>query len=76
MKVSAQFTFWASVVFAIGCIAYAGFGFSSFDASMPPGVREDSRGYVWFWLFMGGVGIATAIVSWLMLRGTIRMPDE
>ena len=76
MKVSAQFAFWASVVFAIGCIAYAGFGFSSIDASMPDSVREDSRGYAWFWLFMGGIGIARAAVSWLMLTGRIRMPDE
>ncbi len=76
MKVSALFAFWASVVFAIGCIAYAGFGFSSIDASMPAAVREDSRGYAWFWLFLGGIGIATALVSWMMLRGTIRMPDE
>lgn len=36
------------VVFAIGCIAYAGFGFSSIDASMSQAVREDSRGYAWF----------------------------
>ena len=38
--------------------------------------REASRGYAWFWLFMGGIGIACAAVSWLMLTGRIRMPDE
>jgi len=76
MKVSAQFAFWASIVLPIGCTPYAGFGFSSIDASMTESVREDSRGYAWFWLFLGGIGIATALVSWMMMRGTIRMPDE
>jgi len=76
MKVSVQFAFWASVVFAILAIAYAGFGFSSIDASMADETREASRGYAWFWLFMGGIGIACAAVSWLMLTGRIRMPDE
>lgn len=76
MRISAQVAFWASVVFAIGCLAYAGFGFSSIDASMSEAAREDSRGYVWFWLFLGIIGIATALVSWLMLSGRIRMPEE
>jgi hypothetical protein len=71
MKVTAQFSFWASVVFAILCIAYAGFGFSSIDASMTDATREASRGYAWFWLFMGGVGIASAAGSWLMLSGKL-----
>lgn len=76
MKISAQFSFWASIVFAIGCVAYAGFGFSSIEASMTDATREASRGYAWFWLFMGAVGAATALVSWLMLSGRIRMPEE
>ena len=76
MKISAQFAFWASVVFAIACIAYAGFGFSSIDASMSESARDDSRGYAWFWLFMGAIGSATALVSWLMLSGRIRIPEE
>lgn len=48
MKISAQFTFWASLLFAVGCIAYAGFGFSSIDASMTEAVRDAARGYAWF----------------------------
>lgn len=76
MKVTAQFAFWASVVFAILCIAYAGFGFSSIDASMSDTAREDSRGYAWFWLFLGGIGIASAAASWLMLRGKLGSLDE
>lgn len=69
MRISAYFTFWASIVFAVASIAYAGFGFSSIDPSMSDALREDARGFAWFWLFMGGFGAVTATVSWLMLRG-------
>jgi diadenosine tetraphosphatase ApaH/serine/threonine PP2A family protein phosphatase len=30
----------------------------------------------WFWMFLGGVGIVFAIISWLMLRGTFGALDE
>ncbi len=76
MKVTTQVAFWSSVVFAIACIAYAGFGFSSIDASMTEATREDSRGYAWFWLFLGVVGVASAAVSWLLLRGKLGPLDE
>lgn len=76
MKVTAQFSLWASIVFALACIAYGGFGFSSIDASMSDAAREDSRGYAWFWLFLGGVGLAIAAGSWLMLKGKFGSLDE
>ena len=76
MKITAHVSFWASLVFAMVCIAYAGFGFSSIDASMSDTLREEARGYAWFWMFLGGIGIATAIVSWLMLRGKFGALDE
>ena len=34
MKITAHFAFWASLVFAVLCIAYGGFGFSSIDATV------------------------------------------
>lgn len=76
MKISAQFAFWASLVFAVVCVAYAGFGFSSIDASMSDEVRDASRGYAWFWLFLGTVASVTAAISWLMLRGKLGRLDE
>jgi hypothetical protein len=69
MKITAHFAFWASIVFAVLCIGYAGFGFSSIDASMSEELREASRGYAWFWMFLGGIGALFALLSWLMLRG-------
>ena len=76
MKISAQFAFWGALVFAVLCVAYAGFGFSSIDASMSDEVRESSRGYAWFWMFLGAIGAAFAAISWLMLRGKLGPLDD
>ncbi len=76
MKLSAQFTFWASLVFAIACLAYGAFGFSSIDASMSDAARDDSRGYAWFWTILGGIGGISAIVSWLVIQGRLGTSGE
>ena len=71
MKLSAQLVLWLSLIFAGVCIAYAGFGFSSIDASADPQIVADSRGYAWFWLFLGGIGLLMAALSWLMVKGRL-----
>ena len=76
MKITAQFSFWGSLVFAVLCIGYAGFGFSHIDASMSDAIREEARGYAWFWMFLGGLGLAFALISWLMLRGKLGPMDD
>jgi len=76
MKITAHVSFWGALVFAVLCIAYAGFGFSSIDASMSDALREDARGYAWFWMFLGGIGAVIAVISWLMLRGKFGALDE
>ena len=68
MKLSAQLVFWLSLVFACLCIAYAGFGFSSIDANADPQLVADGRGYAWFWLFLGSIGVVLAVVSWRLRR--------
>jgi hypothetical protein len=68
MKLSLQLLFWLSLVFAGACIAYAGFGFSSIDASADPQLVENGRGYAWFWFFLGGIGAVMAVVSWLLMN--------
>ena len=76
MKVTAHFALWGSLVFAVLCIAYAGFGFSTIDTSMSDELRADARGYAWFWMFLGGIGAVIAVISWLMLRGKFGALDE
>jgi hypothetical protein len=62
-------------VFAVACCAYAVYGLSMLDATMTEVERADGRGFALFFLFMGAIGAAMALVSWLMLRGKIRLPD-
>jgi len=69
MKISAQFSMWGSVVFALFCLGYAFAGFSSMDAMADDATRADARGFALFWLFLGTIGIVMAIVSWRMVKG-------
>jgi len=76
MKITAQMSFWLSLVFAAGCLAYALVGFSSLDASLTDAQQSDARGFAWFWLFLGGVGVVSAIVSRMMAQGRFGALDE
>ncbi len=69
MKLSAHLMFWLSLAFAAFCLGYAYIGFSSIDAAMSEDVREASRGYAWFWTFLGAVGVALAALAHRMRRG-------
>jgi hypothetical protein len=67
MKLSAQLMFWLSLVYAGLCLAYALFGFSSIDATMSDDIREASRGYAWFWTFLGVIGLVLAgLARWML----------
>jgi hypothetical protein len=66
MKLSMQMMFWLSLVFAALCLSYAYFGFSSIDATMTEDVQDASRGYAWFWTFLGVIGLVLAgLGRWL-----------
>ena len=68
MKFSAHITLWGSLIFAILCLGYAFAGFSSLDAMADEATLSDARGFAFFWLFMGGIGVAAAIGSWWMVK--------
>ena len=68
MKLSAQLTLFMSAAFALLCIGYAGYGWYQTGA-MPSGQeRDDARGFVFFWLFLGAVGVASAWYSWRLAQ--------
>jgi len=69
MRISAQFSMWGAVVFALFCLGYAFAGFSSMDGMADDATRADARGFALFWLFLGVIGIVMAIVSWWMVKG-------
>ena len=69
MRLSAQLTLYISIAFALLCFGYAAYGWYQVGA-MPVGQeREDARGFVYYWLFLGAIGAAMAWVSWWMMRG-------
>ena len=76
MKISAQFSFWAAVVFAVVCGAYGLYGLSTLDANVSAEQRSDVVGFALFWLFLAAVGATMAIVSRLILQGRIGKSDE
>ena len=76
MKISAQFAFWGGIVFAVVCGGYGLYGLSMLDAGMTDAQRADGRGFAMFFLFLGAIGAVMAFVSWLMLRGKIRLSDD
>ena len=68
MKISAHFALWGSVVFSLVCLYVAWSSFSSIDPGATAQAQEDGRGFAWFWLFLAGVGVASGLASWWMLR--------
>ena len=76
MKISAQFALWSSIVFAIVCL-YVGFnGLSGVDAVADEAARADARGFAYFWLFLGAVAVACALVSWWIVRRETANPSD
>ena len=68
MKISAQITLWAGIVFALVCFAVAIKGFSSLGEITDVKLLSDARGFAFFWAFLGIVGAVFAGVSWWMIR--------
>ncbi len=68
MKVSAGITLVMALIFATLCLGYSGYGWWELSA-MPAGAeRDDAQGFVWFWVFMGVIGLVSAYISWRMVR--------
>ena len=76
MKISAQFAFWAGLVFAVLCIGFAINGFSQIDAMADEAARSDARGFAYFFLFLGAVALVSAIVSWRIIRRETANPSD
>jgi hypothetical protein len=75
MKISAQFSMWASVVFALACFGVALNGLSEIDA-MDAAARADARGFAYFWLFLGVVAAACGVVSWRIVKRENANPSD
>ena len=71
MKISAKFTFFAGIVFALFAFTYALVGGFSTDAGVSATELADARGYIFFWAFLGCFGVLMAVLSWLIIKGRL-----
>lgn len=68
MRITAQMSLVAGIVFALLCFGIAIHGFVS-TAEMTDAVQlADARGFAGFWSFLGVIGATMAAVSLWMLR--------
>ena len=68
MRLSAQMTLVVSVIFAIACFAVAINGFTQMGDITDPKLLTDARGYVFFWAFLGVIGVVFGWLSWWIVR--------
>lgn len=64
MKITARIAIILSAIFGIACFAVAYKGFSSLGGIADPTVLKDSKGFAWFWVFLGCVISGIAALSW------------
>ena len=64
MKISARAATIFAVIFALGCFAVALTGFTSLGEIADPVQRGDAKGFAWFWVFLGTVGVVFGVLSW------------
>ena len=68
VRLSAQMTMVVSVIFAIACFGVAITGFTSVSEMTDATQIADSRGFAWFWTFLGVIAVVFGLVSWWMIR--------
>jgi hypothetical protein len=67
LKITAQFSIVIAAIFASICFGVALTGFNSLGNITDPVLLADAKGFAWFWVFLGSVGIAfCAIGIWLV----------
>ena len=76
MKISAQFSFYAGLVFAVLAASYATFGLASIHPDMTAAQVSVAHGFAMFFYFLAAVCAAMAFVSWLMLKGRFGQLDQ
>jgi hypothetical protein len=76
MKVTAQFSLVASLVFAAISLGVGLNGLSQVDAMADAAARADAYGYAWFWIFLAAVALACAGASWWIVRRENADPSD
>lgn len=68
MKITIQVTAVASLIFALVCFGVAIHGFNALREITDPAIAADTRGFAWFWAFLGAIGVVFAGVAWWLIR--------
>ena len=76
MKLTAQMTFWISLVLGLICLAAGVHGLWSVAAIADEAVRADATGFSWFWLFLAAIALLICLLAWLMARGKLGPLDS
>jgi len=76
MKLTAQMTFWASLVFGLLCLGAGVRGLWGLSAIEDEAIRADAHGFAWFWLFIAAVALLICLLSWLMAKGKLGTLDS
>jgi hypothetical protein len=71
MRITAQLAFWMSLVFAAICIGVGVHGLTELSSISDEAARSDARGFAWFWLFLGAIAVASAVLCWLIAKGKL-----
>lgn len=68
MKLSIQTTMTIASIFGALCLAAGIHGLLSLDGVTDPVELADAKGFAWFWMFLGGVGVVIAVAAWWIAR--------
>lgn len=76
MKLSIQVTTTVATIFGALCLVVGIHGLMSLDGITDPVQLSDAKGFAWFWMFLGMIGVTIAAVAWWIARGYKAEPDS
>jgi len=71
MKISAAVSMWLCAVFSLVTFGVAVYAYSQVGGLSIQEDRDMAQGYALFWGFLGAVGAACGVVSWMIKEGKL-----
>ena len=72
MKITIQATAVIAAIFAIICFGVALYLFQSAPEIADATAAADTRGFAWFWAFLGAIAAVCGAAAWWILRSASR----
>jgi len=76
MQLSVRLAAIGAFVFAAVCLWFAVDGFLSPADVADPDALAGGREFAWFWVFLAGVGLLIAVLSWRVSRSQSSSDDQ